>query len=177
METRKFYEARLWSLECPELEFLIRNAPPAKQRHFAFACVRLAVSNTMLEGPIVDEAIEAAVQVLKGQCDTTDPRVVAAREAAWEWMRKLDDRQLTICEEIEADKERIEAETGRDMTSPHPRNDEKYAAINRFCTATALAYVLHDDAIEAAAHCAYELLAGLQIDLATLLAIGRDTLR
>lgn len=177
METRKFADGTFYLLECPELESLIRDAPAAKQRHFAFACVRLAIYNATLEGPIVDEAIDAAVRVLKGQCDTTDPRVVAAREAAWEWMRKLDDRQLTIHEEMEADRERIEAETGRAMMGPHPRDDEHTMAFHRFGAATALAYALHDDPLEAAAHCAYQLLSTIFIDLATILAIGRDTLR
>lgn len=177
METRKFYDARLYLLECPDLECLIRNAPPAKQRHFAYACVRLALHNADLEGPIADEAVDAAIRVLKGRCDTTDPHVVAAREAAWAWMRTLDDRQLTINEEIEADKERIWDETGEGIKGPHPRDDEHTAAFRRFCAASALAYMLHDDALEAAAQCAYELSTGVRIDLATLLAIGRDTLR
>ncbi len=176
METRKFADAVLWGIGSAELESLIRNAPPAKQRHFAFACVRLALENAMLEGPIADEATGAAVRVLKGQCDTTDPRVVAAREAAWEWMRTLDDRQLTIQEEMDGDRERIQDETSPKWTGPHPREDEHTMAFRRFCAAYALAYVLHDDPLEAAAECAYKL-TGIGIDLATLLAIGRDTLR
>jgi hypothetical protein len=175
MDTKKYGDVTLRCLDHPVLDQLIRDAAPTAQRAFAIACARLAASLARNElKPEIKRQFQEHFEIadlLVAGTDLREPRIAAARAAAFATMNALDQAQLAISDRIDHD-----AEHGGPSRSEHPLAPAYSLAFNCFAAGSAVAHALHEDPLEAAAQCAYELHAVFGVDHPTLLAIARSVL-
>jgi hypothetical protein len=174
MDMRKTAETTLWGLKLPVLERLMRAAAPERQRRFAIACARLAVSVATLHWkqelrPMMLRTFEAAEALATG-ADPSAPGIVAARAEAEALVERFDQRQFELIGIIEDEVK------GESNVVDHPLYPAYCEADTHAVAAEACAYTLHEDPLAAAALNLEILHRSIRIDYDTELLIARHWL-